>query len=68
MSSFELTKGFSKLIDPDTMTESIPSHLISALDAILATQKLALFLCTRATVYPLVNPGALVQIFVKNGH
>lgn len=68
MSSFELAKCYSKPVDSSCLPKVTPKELIDARDCLLAKRKLTLMLRSQATRAPVINPGDLVDVFVKKTH
>ena len=67
LSAFELAKRFTKPIAVDSELAPVPADLIAARDEIIAKRKLTLILRSHVTADPVVDPGDMVQVYVRTG-
>ena len=67
LSAFELAKGFTKPVAADSELTPVPADLIYARDQLIAKRKLTLILRSHITADPVVNPGDIVQVYVRTG-
>ena len=65
-SAFELAKGYTRPVQPGMFPVYIPDELIEAREQIHAKRKLVLILRSKSITDIQINPGDLVQVFIKD--
>lgn len=65
LSAFEMAKGYTKPISSDSSCAPVHEEIIRAHDILVAKRKLNKILPSKSTADPKVQPGDLVQVFVR---
>lgn len=68
MLSFEISKGYTKPLLDFVAPESVPQELVESRDLLIAKRKINLVMRSKGTSNPTIEPGNLVQLFIKHCH
>lgn len=65
MSSNELAKGYTRPVESGMSLNYLPKEIVEAHDALVAKRKLTKILRSKSVQTPDINPGDMVEVFIK---